>query len=217
MTRTYLNIKSFIYQLKNKTASFPVILKPRFGYASRNIIKVDTLDELIKAYEFLKIILSKELLPLPFRSRKLNIFIEEYIDGEEFGADIVNDLNGDFVGVYVKKKLSMRSGETEIAETIKMPSFQKYANIISNNLSYLGNLDVDFILGKNGNKYIIDLNPRFGGGYPFTHHAGVNLPKAIVAWAQNKQISKDDFEMKIGLLLSKNLIISSNQKNNLIK
>ena len=84
VTRTYLNIKSFIYQLKNKTASFPVILKPRFGYASRNIIKVDTLDELIKAYEFLNIILSKELLPFPFRSRKLNIFIEEYIDGEEF-------------------------------------------------------------------------------------------------------------------------------------
>jgi carbamoyl-phosphate synthase large subunit len=39
--------------------------------------------------------------------------------------------------------------------------------------------------------YILEFNPRFGGGYPFSHIAGVNLPKAIVAWLQNKPVDVD--------------------------
>jgi len=34
------------------------------------------------------------------------------------------------------------------------------------------------------------LNPRFGGGYPFSHMSGANYPAAILAWMEN---SKFDF------------------------
>ena len=33
-------------------------------------------------------------------------------------------------------------------------------------------MDCDLIRDKNGKIYLIDLNPRFGGGYPATHEAG---------------------------------------------
>ena len=35
--------------------------------------------------------------------------------------------------------------------------------------------------------YVIDMNARFGGGYPFSHLAGMDLPRAYVAWAEGKE------------------------------
>ena len=34
----------------------------------------------------------------------------------------------------------------------------------------------------------LELNPRFGGGYPFSQEAGVNMPKAIIEWLKGNQI-----------------------------
>ena len=52
---------------------------------------------------------------------------------------------------------------------------------------YLGNLDCD-VLERDGLYYVLELNPRFGGGYPFSQEAGVNMPKAIIEWLKGNQI-----------------------------
>ena len=44
---------------------------------------------------------------------------------------------------------------------------------------HVGNLDCDVIKNQNSELYFIDFNPRFGGGYPFTHLSGYNFIKAI--------------------------------------
>ena len=41
----------------------------------------------------------------------------------------------------------------------------------------IGNLDVDIMQRANGDYCVLELNPRFGGGFPFSYEAGVNLPK----------------------------------------
>ena len=33
---------------------------------------------------------------------------------------------------------------------------------------------------KNKKFYVIDINPRIGGGYPFTHFAGFDMIKCLV-------------------------------------
>ena len=50
---------------------------------------------------------------------------------------------------------------------------------ISGYSKHIGNLDCDVIV-KNNEIYVIDLNPRFGGGYAFTHLAGLNYLKFII-------------------------------------
>ena len=39
--------------------------------------------------------------------------------------------------------------------------------------------------------YVLELNARFGGGYPFSHFAGVDLPKAIVKWIDGEDASEE--------------------------
>ena len=44
-----------------------------------------------------------------------------------------------------------------------------------------GNLDVDCFI-SDGQIYVLEMNCRFGGQYPFSHLAGVNLPAQIIDW-----------------------------------
>ena len=54
-------------------------------------------------------------------------------------------------------------------------------------------MDGDLILSKNKIPYIIDLNPRFGGGYPITHTSGVNYLEALIAESCGKEFHLPDY------------------------
>jgi carbamoyl-phosphate synthase large subunit len=84
----------------------------------------------------------------------------------------------------------MRSGETDIAITLKNEILEKLGEKLSKSLKHTGNLDVDvFFDGKT--PYILELNPRFGGGYPFTHLAGGNVVMAYIDWYNNTECNFD--------------------------
>jgi len=106
--------------------------------------------------------------------------IQEFINGQEYGIDIFNDFEGKYVHSCVKKKIAMRSGETDKAEVVYNPMFDKVAEDMSQRIKHVGNLDADFILDEQGRIYWIDFNLRFGGGYPFTMLAGFNYLSIII-------------------------------------
>ena len=114
----------------------------------------------------------------------------------------MNDFNKNHRGVSVKQKLSMRAGETDKAITVDNAKLREIGSIIGNGLKHIGNLDCD-VLERDGEYYVLELNPRFGGGYPFSHEAGVNIPKAIVAWSQGKDVPDSEFVPEYGKKFSK--------------
>ncbi len=117
-----------------------------------------------------------------FLYKKINIkkyIFQEFLKGEEYGVDILNDLNGNFLSCCIKKKLIMRSGETDQAIIKKNKKLEAISKDISNKLKHIGNLDCDFIK-YNKDYYLIDLNPRFGGGYPFSYYAGRDYLKTLI-------------------------------------
>ena len=75
---------------------------------------------------------------------------------------------------------------------------------IGENLKHIGNLDVDIMQRANGDYCVLELNPRFGGGYPFSYEAGVNMPKAIIQWVKGEEVNNSILKSEIGRMFAKN-------------
>ena len=132
------------------------------------------------------------------------IMIQEKLTGSEFGLDVMNDLQGKHVAVSVKQKLAMRAGETDKAVTIDLPDVREIGATIGRYLKHIGNLDVDVMQRANGDYCVLELNPRFGGGFPFSYEAGVNLPKAIIQWVKGEKVDASILVSQIGKMFAKN-------------
>lgn len=176
--KTYLNVSNVIEDLQTEQVSFPLIVKPRWGSASFGLFVVNTIEDLKERFEQCFRDIKKSHIS-KFALDDACVIIQEFIQGKEYGLDIFNDINGDYRGVVCKEKLSMRSGETEKSLSVSSDKFADYAGIIAKKLRHVGNLDTDFLENDKG-LYLLELNPRFGGGYPFSHHSGGNLVKALL-------------------------------------
>jgi len=127
----------------------------------------------------------KNLKDIP-RINNKKFFFQKYFTYQEYGADILNDLNGNYIHSTFKKKILMRSGDTDRAEIVYSKTFEDFAKKISKVLRPVGIIDIDFLFnGKNF--FILDINPRVGGGYPFTHEYGHNYIDAILSIAKNSK------------------------------
>ena len=113
------------------------------------------------------------------------------------------DLSKD-LAPWVKQKLAMRAGETDKAITVDLPEVREIGAAIGRNLKHIGNLDVDIMQRANGDYCVLELNPRFGGGYPFSYEAGVNMPLAIVKWLKGESVDSAILEPKYGKTFAKN-------------
>jgi porphobilinogen synthase len=60
-------------------------------------------------------------------------------DDTDDGIEILNDLTGKYVATFAKKKIAMRSGETDIAETVDIAPFVNVAKCISTKLKHIAN------------------------------------------------------------------------------
>ena len=106
--------------------------------------------------------------------------IQEYMKGQEIGADIYIDMiSGEVVSIFTKKKLLMRAGETDKAVSFKDEELFKLIEKFVKEAGYRGQIDID-IFDVNGKYYISEVNPRFGGGYPHAYESGCNHMKLIM-------------------------------------
>lgn len=184
--KTFVSIEKAKEALHNGELTFPLVLKPRWGSGSIGIEFVNDFEELDEVYASLLKKIKKTILATASQGDEY-ILIQEKIDGQEYGMDVMNDLKGVNRGVSVKKKLAMRAGETDKAQTVDNLEIRRIGKTLGENLRHIGNLDVD-VFEKDGKYYVLELNPRFGGGFPFSYEAGVNFPKAIIEWLKGNEI-----------------------------
>lgn len=104
--RSWTCREEFYKCLEDGSASFPVFVKPQCGSASISINKVD----------------NKQTVDLLFDNAKADehLMIQEFLNGQEYGADCYIDMiSGELVSVFIKKKILMRAGETDKAVSFK--------------------------------------------------------------------------------------------------
>lgn len=211
---TVLSVSDALLQINALSMRYPVIVKPRFGMGSIGVETADNKEELKAFYGHCQRKIRNSYLKYEARScPDEEVVIQEMREGQEYGLDVIDDLSGNYITTIVKRKSAMRAGETDEAVTLgkEDPEYRVLSRLgeqLSIAFSHIGNLDVDVIMDSgNMAPYVIDMNGRFGGGYPFSHAAGVDLPRAYVAWAKGEKAPKECFTARPGVHCFKDLCI----------
>lgn len=149
--------------LSTDNVDFPVFLKPRFGAGSVGNIKI-TSPILLDAY---------------INDASEPLILQPYLQASEFGTDVYIDLiSGEITDIFIKEKIRMRAGETEKSRSVKVPQIEEIIKKIIEVMPLRGPVDMDFFK-YNDTYYLLEINPRFGGGYPHAFACGINFPKNI--------------------------------------
>lgn len=161
--KSYIDKEKFLEDLEKGEITFPVFVKPVRGSASININKINNKEELDVIWK-----------------QADNLIIQEFMNGQEYGADVYIDiLSNEPVAIFTKKKIKMRAGETDKSVSVKDEALFNLIKDFVKKAGFKGIIDID-IFEINGEYYISEVNPRFGGGYPHAYECGVNVPKMII-------------------------------------
>lgn len=170
--QTYSQIEQ-AEQAANTSARW--ILKDRLGSASSGLQFVDAAA----------LVSAAKQLPLG------TWVAQPFSAGIEYNVDIFRDLDGSIAGTSTKQKWAMRGGETDSATVLLNPPepVVDAALRATAELDITGNVDVDVILDTENNAVVIDINPRFGGGYAFSALAGYRAGQAIWQLARREDVT----------------------------
>lgn len=138
------NFKDFSYFNNNV---FPLFIKPYDGSGSMWCYKVD--NKVFLEYIYYKV-------PNPL--------IQDFIEGRMYTVDAFCDYNYEPICVIPRIRLKVRDSEALIAKIDMDSSIISLSKIIISRLKIIGPLNLQFIKTKDGDNYLIEINPRISGG-----------------------------------------------------
>lgn len=200
--RSFVGLKAALAALEAGDLRFPVIVKPRWGTTSVGLQRAADEEELTTAFALSAAgVAASSLVKRGDEGIDSAVLVQPDIAGEEYGLDIVNDLQGRYWATLAKRKLRMRSGQTDRALTVDDAELARVGEVIGRALGHPGLLDCDVMVADE-TVYVLDLNPRIGGGYPFSHRAGANYPAALLAWARDEDVHESWLQVTPGLTVT---------------
>lgn len=168
--KSYIDKNLFYQDLDEGKINFPVFVKPVKGSASINISKVNSKKEIDVLFDLYD-----------------NLIIQEFLNGQEIGADVyIDPISKKVVSIFTKEKIKMRAGETDKARSFKDKELFELISRLIEKIGYQYMIDMDIF--KIGNDYYIsEINPRFGGGYPHAYESGVKFTKFVINSINNME------------------------------
>ena len=140
-------------------STFPIFAKPNVGSASKGVKLITSSAEL-------------ELL-----GNDGGYVFQKYIIGTEYTVDAYITRNEKICGVSTRVRTETFAGESIITETIDDPEIQNKSIEAIQKLKLIGPITLQFIREEKSNVlYLMEVNPRFGGGVIASVEAGFNFP-----------------------------------------
>ncbi|ABR73481.1 carbamoyl phosphate synthase large subunit [Actinobacillus succinogenes] len=154
-------------QFKKGQFEYPVFVKPYNGSLSKGIFVAEKEEDI-----------SPEQLENPELMFMQYISPEEY---DEYTVDCYFDKDSVLKSAVPRKRIFVRAGEINKGVTKK----NAIVTQLSQKLSYLpgarGCLTVQVFYRESDESILgIEINPRFGGGYPLSYLAGANYPRWLI-------------------------------------
>lgn len=147
--------------------SYPLIIKPYDGSLSAGISILHKPAELNQAH----------------LDNPRNMFCQylEHSEHEEFTCDAYFDRNNQIRAVVPRLRIEVRGGEVSKGQTVR----NDIVPFLTERLAYLpgavGCLTIQIMRHREtGEKYLIEVNARFGGGYPLTARSGANYHQWLI-------------------------------------
>jgi carbamoyl-phosphate synthase large subunit len=141
---------------------WPMFMKPRSGSASRG----------------LQIIHRPEQLP---SNPSEPMILQEFLQGPEFTINIFVDASGVLRSAVGHRRLQIRAGEVEKGRTERREDLHEIAVKINRCLpTARGILCFQVIEDIRSGLRVIEINARFGGGYPLADHAGATFAQWLL-------------------------------------
>lgn len=163
-----------------KNPTFPLFIKPFDGSLSSDIHLIEKQEDL-----------SQRFIENP------RFMFMEYIDKklfDEFTVDMYYGKDSMVKCIVPRKRIEIRGGEISKGITLKneiITYLKERLNIIE---GAHGCLTLQLFKEKEGDRIIgIEINPRFGGGFPLSYLAGANYPGFILKeYFENETITYSD-------------------------
>jgi len=164
---------------------FPIIVKPRFGSSSIGLT-------LAEDREHLRVL-----------AKKGDLLAQEIAMGSEFTVDVLVDRRGKCACVVPRKRLEVRGGEVSKGLTVRCEPLTDLARRVCEALpGAYGVLNIQiFMEEKTRELKVIEINPRFGGGFPLTWQAGGKFPLWILEECLGLPSTASDSSWKDGLVM----------------
>jgi carbamoyl-phosphate synthase large subunit len=144
----------------------PLLLKPASGSSSVGVAKIKSLEEL----RF-------------YWARTQNPIVQTLAQGQEYTIDVLVGEDGKALCAVPRLRIETRSGEISKGVTVKNTQIMEAAKKVAEALpNARGCLTIQcFHSAETGEIQFIEINPRFGGGYPLSYAAGADYPGWILA------------------------------------
>lgn len=149
---------------ESKLWGFPLLVKPRFGSSSIGVSVVRDLNNL------------KAMSPTA------ELLVQTIAKGNEYTVDILADRKGNCLCAVPRKRLEVRGGEVSKGLTVRNELLLRLSQQICETLpDAYGALNVQIFLDDATDEMkVIEINPRFGGGFPLSWEAGGKYPQWMI-------------------------------------
>jgi carbamoyl-phosphate synthase large subunit len=166
---------------------FPVLVKARFGFGSRDIYRAHDRGQLDFFLHY----------------TAADSFVQRVCPGDEFSIDVFCDLEGRCLNSIPRTMIESKGGESIKGMTIRDEELIEFGRLVAETLGIRGPANVQCFRVAEGRHEVTDVNPRFGGAFPLPRAAGSRYPELALALARGERPEPRLGDFRAGVVMTR--------------